>query len=411
MLKELIEKRKELDEKSKLLAKVFEEAKAEDGKLDFMKVKCLGADMTSIKVAEKVGQMNNELTAIGKDVDTLEAAEQAEADLKARALKAGNGGGIRHDDPNKGKPEQKTFGQMFVESEAYKNRNSRAFAEIAMDRKTLFQRTAGWAPESVRSGVVVPFATRPVQVMDLIPALQTSQAAYKYMEETTFTNNATEKAEGSTFGEAALVLTERTVVVEKLPVWIPVTDEQLDDVAGIQGYLDSRLQFMIMQRLDSQILNGNGSTPNVQGILNIGGSLQTQAKGTDDVPTAIRKAMTKVRVTGRAIPSAVVLHPNDWQDIRTLKTTDGIFIWGPPSEQGPERIWGRPISETDAIAENTGLVGDFVNFSNIVERQAMDVQVGFVNDDFVKGKKAIRATIRVALVWTRPAAFCTVTSI
>ena len=47
----------------------------------------------------------------------------------------------------------------------------------------------------------------------------------------------------------------------------------------------------------------------------------------------------------------------------------------------------------------------------MVERQGMDVQLGMVNDDFIKGKKAVRATIRVALVWTRPAAFSTCTGL
>ena len=39
------------------------------------------------------------------------------------------------------------------------------------------------------------------------------------------------------------------------------------------------------------------------------------------------------------------------------------------------------------------------------------VEVGFINDDFIKGKKAIRADIRAAFVVYRPAAFCTVTGI
>jgi HK97 family phage major capsid protein len=231
------------------------------------------------------------------------------------------------------------------------------------------------------------------------------------MEETTFTNNAAEKAEGATYGEAAFALTERSATVEKIAVWVPVTDEQLEDVAGAMAYLDARLPFMIRQRLDGQILVGNGTTPNLRGVNNAT-DLQTQAKGTDPVPDAIYKSMTKVRVTGRAIPGAVIIHPNDWQDIRLLRTADGIYIWGSPSDAAPERIWGVTVVQSDAQTENTSVVGDFANYSLLGIRRGLDVQVSNSHDTFfINGKQAVRADIRAVVVWLRGAAFCTTTGI
>ena len=277
--------------------------------------------------------------------------------------------------------------------------------------KPLFQTSAGWAPESIRTGKVVEYATRPIQVIDIIPPGNTNDTSIVYMEETTFTNAATEKAEGGTYGEATLVLTEKTSPVRKIPVFIPVTDEQLEDEAQAQSYLDTRLVFMIRQRLDSQILVGDGIAPNLTGILNVSG-IQVQAKGADPTPDAIYKAIVKVRVTGRAVPNVVVIHPNDWQDIRLLRTADGIYIWGNPSEAGPERIWGLPIVQTDAETENTGLVGDFANFVQLFEKRGIEVKISNSHSTyFVEGKQAVRADIRVALPTYRPAAFCTVTGI
>ena len=47
----------------------------------------------------------------------------------------------------------------------------------------------------------------------------------------------------------------------------------------------------------------------------------------------------------------------------------------------------------------------------IVVRSGLEVQVGFVNDDFSKGKQTVRAGVRVANVIYRGAAYCTVTSL
>jgi len=405
----LVEKRNELDAKRKKMAEIFKQA-GDD--MDMSKVKAIEGDAKS-KV-EAIRKMNDELTDLGKEVDELVSLEEV-----ARSIKA-MGSEPMLEEPQivhpKGGNERKSFGKMFAESRAVKEYKGGQGPTATLDigypeLKTLFQTSAGWAPESTRSGRLLEYALEPLRVIDLIPGGTISQDTYKYMEETTLTNNAAEVAEGGTYGEAALALTERSQVVEKVGVWLPVTDEQMEDVAGIEAYVNSRLIMMLKQRLDSQLLTGDGSTPNLLGILNKG-SIQTQAKGTDPVPDAIYKAITKVRVTGKAFADGVVLHPNDWQDIRLLRTSDGIYIWGSPMDSGPERIWGLPVALTTFETENTGLVGDFRGHSLFMVKRGVDVQATNAHSDyFIKGKQAIRADLRCVLVVFRPQAFCTVTSI
>lgn len=398
---ELTETEGKLTAKQAELANIFAQARpGGEGTLDLSKVKGYGD--SSDDVAAAIKSLNDEMSELGVKTANLRAVADAAGTTGNRQ------GGSEQDDPTPGR-QAKSFGEQFTKSASAKTKG--AVSVLDVDLKTLFSRSAGWTPESTRSGVVVMSAQRPVLVTDLLPSIPTSQAAYKYMEETTFTNNAAEAAEGGAYGEAALALTERSVTIEKIPVFIPVTDEQLEDEEGAAAYLDMRLPFMIQQRLDGQILVGDGSTPNILGINNKG-SIQTQAKGADPVPDAIYKAMTKVKVTGRARPSAVVMHPNDWQDVRLLRTTDGVYIWGSPSEQGQAMIWGLPVAESDAQTENTAVVGDFANHSLLVVRRGIEVKVSDSHSDyFVNGKQAIRADMRCATVWTRATAFCTVTSI
>lgn len=421
LVKELVELNDKLKAKQDELAKVFDEATVPGtSDLDFSRVKVLGEGLTTTAKLEKVRSMNNELDAIGKERDAFAVLEQAKANLEQSRLKNGTGGPIHQPNPDPSKSGEqrqvKTLGEFFVESQAYKDYKAsggNGISKAAMydaEMKTLMSNSAGWAPESLRSDRVVPIATRPIQIIDAIPQETTSYAAIKYMEETTFTNNAAEAAEGAAYAENAFALTERSVTVEKIAVFLPVSDEQLEDEPRVRSFIDNRLMFSIRQKLDSQIVQGSGSTPSILGILNKSG-IQTQALGTDPVPDAIRKAMTKVRVTGRAVPNLVLLHPNDWQDIRLLRTADGHYIWGNPSEAGIERIWGVMVVEADSLTENTGIVGDFLNFSALVTKRGIDLQVGYINDDFQKGRKSIRADMRVATVWYRAAAFATVTGI
>jgi HK97 family phage major capsid protein len=376
--------------KSDALSVIFTEA-GDD--LDMTKVKSIPGD--TFAKAEHIRQANDELTDLGKQRDQLlavqKAAERARtAPVEQGAKESGSEPGSK---PTSGR-QTKSFGQMFVESKAYKEKTGSAGPESTLDieLKTLFQTSAGWDPEEIRT--------------------TTSQSAVTYMEETTFTNTAAEVLEGGLYPEATLALTEQSSLVRKVSVWLPVTDEQLEDEPQARGYIDNRLPFMVRQRLDSQLLVGNGTAPNLRGFLNVVG-IQTQAKGTDPTPDAVYKALTKVRTgTGQAMPDAVVFNPNDWQDVRLLRTADGLYIWGNPSDAGPERIWGQRVVLAQALTENTALVGDFGNFSELAVRRGIDVQVSNSHDTFfINGKQALRADIRVALVVYRPAAFCQVTGI
>lgn len=410
-----------MDERSLVLHNIFEQAgdNMDPAKVTEVEVKD-GADL-----AVQIRKRNEELTKLGKRQSVFDELDTAKAENDRRRA-APAGADPRNWAPKDGgdKPaaRPKSFGQLFVESpiyEAAKNRQAGVMAELGGSPHQMigmrplnatFLTTAGWAPESLRTGRVVLDEQREIEVTDALPVFPTSMAAIVYMEETTFTNAAAERAESASYAEATLALTQRSVTVRSVGTSLPVTDEQLADVEGIAAYLDQRLGFMVRQRLDSQILVGDGIAPNLPGTLNVAG-INTQAKGADSVPDAIYKGIVLARVTGRAQPNVAFIHPNDWQDVRLLKTADGIYIWGSPSEAAPARIWGLPVVETTAVTQNTGIVGDYARFSGLHVRQGLEVLTGFVANDFLQGRVTIRAGLRCAVVHYRPSAFTQITGI
>jgi HK97 family phage major capsid protein len=382
---------------------------------DFAKVTAVDGDTTA--KLEQFRALNDEATDIGKELDT-----RAEFEAIDRRLQADNepqrhpGHSVPSGDTGRRQEQEtKSLGGMFVDSVAYTGWTPGAAGPVAElpdvnMLATLFQTSAGWAAPSIRGPKVVDYATRQLRVADLFPQGQTTQASILYMEETTFTNNAAETAEGAAKPEAVLALTERTEPVRKIAVTLPVTDEQLSDVVQVKSYIDNRLGYMVLQRLDGQLLVGDGSAPNLRGILNRSG-IQTQAKGADPVPDAIYKAMTLIRVNAFSEPDAAVFHPSDWQDVRLLRTADGIYIWGSPADAGPERIWGLNVVQTVALTQNTALVGAFRESSELVIREGVSLSVGYVNDDFQKNRQTVRAEMRAALAVYRAASFAQVTGV
>lgn len=442
-LKELEEKfaKKQAD-----MGKVFEEALTTGGgkdgakEYDFTQVKCLGDDVKgkdgksdSIKVAEQVKAMDGELNELGEQIEQLRAAEQAaskHADRESQVHRP------PFANPNDGKSRTqatvKSLGELVTADAAFENWQkhnrgggcdinlpdlwptdmlAKAWHYDTIRTKADMTTSAGWAPESFRQPGFVEAVSRPIQLIDIFPTGQTGQDAIKYMEETTRTHAAAEVAEGGAYAESTFVLTERSSPVQKIGDSLPVTDEQLEDVAQVNSYINGRLMFGVRQRLDGQVLLGDGTGANLTGLANTAGIL-SQDKAADPVPDAFFKAMTNIMVTGRAMPTHHIIHPTDWQDVRLLRTADGIYIWGNPSEAGPERMWGLPVVKCDASAAGTGWVGSFLpSWCALVERRGVVVQVGYVNAQFTQGKRTVRADMRAAVVFYRPAAFSEVVNL
>lgn len=271
------------------------------------------------------------------------------------------------------------------------------------------------SPQNLRQPTVQPLATLETRtVMDLMLEGQVDRALVEYYEETGFTNNAAMVAEGGTKPESALAWTLRQEPIRKAAHWIPATDEALADVSFLESQIRGRLAYGIQRVEEAQVLNGNGVAPNILGILQRPG-IQTQAKGTDPTPDAVYKAMQLIRGaagTGFAEPNGVVFNPNNWTTVKLLRTADGIYIWGNPSDEGPDRIWGLPVRQTTALAAGTALVGAFRPYAEVLRREGVTVTMSTEHSTyFIENKVAVLAESRLGLAVYRPSAFCTVTGL
>jgi len=331
----------------------------------------------------------------------------------------------------------KALGEQVRESRAYKsymedgqlNISSEVKYNPLLESKTLLTET-GYPPAVTRSDLLVPTALRnPNSVIDLFSVIPTDSYQYKYLEETTFTNNASEKAEGTAFGESALAFTERTENIRKFGVSIPVTEELLSDVASVNGYLDSRLKTMLELRLSDVLIGGSGVAPIITGVLNKSGINTfnySSYSGNLARIGQIYQAITEIRKDAFMEPDAILMHPSDWNDIvtqvnSTAGTSGAGFTEVSPTFVGAgmfgnsvtPQIWGIRVVPNTAISAGTVLVGTFGGgmASHIITREGMEVAMSDSHDDFfTKDKVMMKASMRLGFAIYRPEAFCSITN-
>lgn len=249
----------------------------------------------------------------------------------------------------------------------------------------------------------------------------TQANAVRYVTETVTATGAAEVAEAGTKPEGQLAFAAVDEPIRKIAVLLPLTDETFDDADLLRAYLNARLRLFVQMREDLQLLSGNGTAPNLKGILlrsgintatsySIGGANPDQA-----LLDAIFHAAMRVR-DAYLEPDAFVIKPSTWELARLAKDGNRNYLLGPANDDQPARVWGlRGVLNANMPAQTATnkvvLVGAFAASAMLIRKSGIDLAISDSHSTFfAENKHMLRAEERVGLAVFRPAGFATVTS-
>lgn len=207
-------------------------------------------------------------------------------------------------------------------------------------------------------------------------------------------------AEGATKPQTDFDIVEATAKVEKIAVWIKVSKEALADIKFLQGEINTELRELVALKLDEQILSGDGTSPNLKGILPVVPTFAAISTLALAVPTPNR---FDVLVAAEAQVSAanfqadtVVINNADKAAMQLTKDANGNYIMPPFSAVDGMTIAGLRVVTNNGVTVGTFLVGDFKK-ATLAIREDVNIQIGYVNDDFIKNLITILAEMRAVL--------------
>jgi HK97 family phage major capsid protein len=209
-----------------------------------------------------------------------------------------------------------------------------------------------------------------------------------YIEQANIDGGADMTAEGALKSQADFDLVERQAVTQKVTAFIKVSKEMIADLPFMQREINTELMELVALKLDAQILSGDGLGNNLIGIL---ANATPWAVGSFAGQVAIPNQLDVLRVAIAQIetalfqPNYIVMHPTDVAKFDVTKTVYGEYTQPMiyTDLNGVKRYNGIEIIVNTGIDVDTFLVGDFTK-SNLRVREEMNIQVGFVNDDFTK---------------------------
>lgn len=206
------------------------------------------------------------------------------------------------------------------------------------------------------------FLDRRTYLLDLLPSIPVSTGSVEYVQDQSpqadFSDKAVEVAEGTAKPQAGPTLAVITEPIPTIAAWVNITRQTAADVPQVMGYLDGRLRYSLRRRADGQAINGNGTPPNIKGLLARTGIVAYAPGTAEDRYISIRHAI-RLMEDVETVPEIIVLNPADAEIFDLSNATSaGIHATLDASAAPPRTAWGLTQVHSTAIAAGTAMLVD-----------------------------------------------------
>lgn len=268
---------------------------------------------------------------------------------------------------------------------------------------------------------VLEGARRTLTVADLFAQETTTESAVTYFVEGPVTGTPTAVGEGAAFpilefGDPVA----NTDALKKIGCVYKDTDELLDDAARLAQSIDNRAEYLLDITVEDQLLSGDGTGNNIQGLLNRSGLQTATATSMEAAIKAIKKAKVGVKKNTPGFRAdGLLINDEDWDELTNAQDANKQFLAGGPfygaygSNNGPAEeppLWGLRVVPTQAIPKGTMVVGAFKLGGSVIRKGGRVIDMTNADgNDFDNGIVAFRPSERLALAVRYPAAFVKLT--
>ena len=254
--------------------------------------------------------------------------------------------------------------------------------------------------------------TRSVHIRNLIPQGSTSSDVVRFIKESAYTDGSGTVAEGGTLGQTDFTMTADNNTVEKLGAYLRISEEMLSDTPQLTSYLSNRIPAKLLAKEDDQILNGNGTSPNLSGITVDAADFDESSSAAfyQSVDSAnefdvLVAAMNQLALSEYQADK-IILHPSDFHKILLLKDSQNNYLKDQVYAGLQPSFMGVPVIINTAIGAGKFLVGNFSQGTQLWIRDNVNVEFSrFDQNNFISGFVTVRAVERIALTNYLPNAF------
>jgi HK97 family phage major capsid protein len=296
----------------------------------------------------------------------------------------------------------KTAAQEFIASAAYKGLVDGSVQRARFEVKNTVTTDSTNTFPMQKPGII-PGNFAPMSIRSVLNSIGVSGNMVNAIREAAWTNSAAEVAQAAAKPESVLTFEQYNVPITTVAHWIKISNQLLADAPAVVAYIETRLRDGLAQRIDAQLLNGNGTAPNLSGLTDTGNFTAYTPTAGDLLVDAINRAKYALWATGNA-PDTVIVNPAAWGAMERTRegTGTGMYLYGMPGVPGNMNPFGVQIVLSNHMPAANFLIGALRQSAVVYSRQGSVIDMGYVNDDFTKNLITIRAEERLGLGVERP---------
>jgi HK97 family phage major capsid protein len=295
-------------------------------------------------------------------------------------------------------------GAEFVKSAQFKALSAGQVSSARIEVKNTVVTQPG-APYNLQRPGITPGAFGPLTIRQLLNTINVAGNSVPSLRELAWTNNAAETAEGAVKPESVLTFEPYDVVIQTVAHFIKVSNQLLADAPAVVSYIDTRLRDGLAQRIERQIVIGNGTSPNLSGLNDAGNFVAFTPTAGANLVESINKGKWALWTAGY-VPDTVIVNPADWAAMEVLRegAGTGAYLYGAPGMVGSMNPFGLNLVVSNWMPAGQFWIGNLATAVTLFQRSGAVVEMGFVNDDFTRNLVTIRAEERLGLAVDVPAA-------
>lgn len=279
-------------------------------------------------------------------------------------------------------------------------------AEVVLKADTL-RASIGSNTQGYELSDIGQLAHRKLSVWDLfrkIPISESNnQGVIKYWDwdADTTVRAAAAISESGTFPESTATWTQYTLALQKIGDTLPVSDEFEEDEQQFVAELEMFLETNVDIKVDTDLVNANGTPPNIKGLVASIDAYTPVASGITDanIYDLVVKVSENITSSGgsKYTPDFVLMNISDINLMKLKKDLNNNYVIPPFVSRDGQQVGSIVVIESNAVTADTLVLGDS-RYARIYFKPGISLSKGYSGTQFVEDMMTLKVRRRLAFL-------------